>query len=146
MTQVKGTLLYRKYRSNRNDKTKGLYYARAVHDRTLEFDDLVAHVASHNSTFSRGTINGVLLDTLDCLKELILDGKQVRLGDLGLFSIGITTTGTESAADWNPAKNLCGVKLRVRNTKEWSNDELHDRISFAEDSEYDIGDEDGTEE
>jgi len=146
MAQVKGTLLYRKYRSNRNDKTKGLFYARAVHDRTLEFDDLVAHVASHNSTFSRGTINGVLLDTLDCLKELILDGKQVRLGDLGLFYIGITSSGVEKPDDWTAAQNLKGVKLHVRNSKEWSNADLADRITLAEDSEYDIGDEDGTEE
>ena len=36
------------------------------------------------------------MDTLDCLKYLILDGKSVRFSDLGLFSIGMTSRGEVS--------------------------------------------------
>ena len=88
-----GTLKYRLYQNN-NEKsaTKGKWYARAVQDRTMEFEDFVQHMADHNTNFSRGTINGVLMDMLDCLKHLVLDGKSVRLGELGLISVGITTS------------------------------------------------------
>lgn len=75
-----GTLKYRLYQDNRDTSThKGMWYARAVQDRELDFDGFVQHMADHNTTFSRGTIHGVLMDMLDCLQELILDGKSVRL-------------------------------------------------------------------
>jgi phosphatidylserine/phosphatidylglycerophosphate/cardiolipin synthase-like enzyme len=54
----------------------------------MSFEDFVTHISEHNSPYSRGTIHGVLMDTLDCLKHLILDGKSVRFSDLGLFSTG----------------------------------------------------------
>ena len=92
----KGILKYRKMQ--RTPKTgenagKTLWYATAVTDREMSFEEFVSHVADHNSPYSRGTVHGVLMDTLDCLQELILDGKSVRLSDLGLFSIGMTSRG-----------------------------------------------------
>ena len=86
---VKGTLKYRKVERTPQvgrDAGKKKYYATAVQDRTMEFEDFVTHIAEHNSPYSRGTVHGVLMDTLDCLQELILDGKSVRFSDLGLFS------------------------------------------------------------
>ena len=63
------------------------------------------------------------MDTLDCLQELILDGKSVRFADLGLFSIGMTSRGEDNAEKVN-ASSITGVHLIVRNTKNWSNTEL----------------------
>ena len=67
------------------------WYAKAVQDRTVDFEALCTHMSEHNSPYSRGVIHGVLTDMLDCVKELVLDGKSVRLGDLGLFSVGLKT-------------------------------------------------------
>ena len=36
------------------------------------------------------------MDALDHLQELILDGKSVRLSDLGLFSIGMTSKAEDT--------------------------------------------------
>jgi len=122
----KGTLKYRKVSRTPQvgkDAGKKKYYATAVQDRTMEFEDFVTHVSEHNSPYSRGTVHGVLMDTLDCLQELILDGKSVRFSDLGLFSIGMTSRG-EDSADKVSANSITGVHLIVRNTKNWSNSEL----------------------
>lgn len=128
-----GTIKYRLYQDNREKSiNKGKWYARAVHERNVEFEDFVEHMAEHNSTFSRGTINGVLIDMLDCLKELVLDGKTVRLGDIGMFSVGINTLPSETAQDFNVGKNVKGVHLNVRNTKMWSNRELRNRCKISE--------------
>ena len=102
---------------------KKLWYATAVSDREMSFEDFVTHISEHNSPYSRGTIHGVLMDTLDCLKELILDGKSVRLGDLGLFSIGMSSHG-EVSRDKVSAASVEGIHLLVKNTKTWSNNEL----------------------
>ena len=98
---VKGTLKYRKVERTPQvgkDAGKKKYYATAVQDRTMEFEDFVTHIAEHNSPYSRGTVHGVLMDTLDCLQELILDGKSVRFSDLGLFSLGMSSRGEETAS------------------------------------------------
>ena len=123
---TKGTLKYRKVSRTPQvgkDAGKKKFYATAVQDRTMEFEDFVTHISEHNSPYSRGTVHGVLMDTLDCLQELILDGKSVRLADLGLFSIGMTSRGEETAEKVN-AQSITGVHLIVRNTKNWSNAEL----------------------
>lgn len=123
---VKGTLKYRKVERTPQvgkDAGKKKYYATAVQDRTMEFEDFVTHIAEHNSPYSRGTVHGVLMDTLDCLQELILDGKSVRFSDLGLFSLGMSSRGEETAAKVS-AQSIEGVHLILRNTKGWSNAEL----------------------
>ena len=122
----KGTLKYRKVSRAPQvgkDAGKKKFYATAVQDRTMEFEDFVTHISEHNSPYSRGTVHGVLMDTLDCLQELILDGKSVRFADLGLFSIGMTSRGEDNAEKVN-ASSITGVHLIVRNTKNWSNTEL----------------------
>ena len=102
---------------------KELWYATVVTDREMNFEEFVDHISSHNSPYSRGTVHGVMMDMLDCLKELILDGKSVRLGDLGLFSIGMKSHG-ELTKDKVSAASVEDIHLIVRNTRSWSNSEL----------------------
>lgn len=130
-----GTLKYRKYQENRPGAFKGKWYGKAVHDRTVDFEDFVTHMSEHNLPYSRGVIHGVLLDMLACLQELVLDGKSVRLGELGLFSIGMSTTPAATAQEFTSA-NIKGVHLNVRNTKTWSNQELRKRCRLTELTAY----------
>ena len=83
---------------------------------------------------------------LDCVKELVLDGKNVRLGDLGLFSVGISSKGALTSEMWKVATHLRGVHLKVRNTKTWSNTELRNSCTIEELSKYTTGDEEAKEE
>ena len=115
---------------NKSEQPK--WYAKAVQDRTIDFEDLVTHMSEHNSPYSRGVIHGVLTDMLDCVKELVLDGKSVRLGDLGLFSVGLKTSGAKSRDRWSVATHVQGVTLNVRNTKTWSNAELRKNTTLQE--------------
>lgn len=111
------------------------WYAKAVQDRTVEFEDFVTHMSEHNSPYSRGVIHGVLIDMLACMQELVLDGKSVRLGELGLFSIGMESKGADSQEKF-AASLIKGVHLNVRNTKTWSNAELRKRCRFEELADY----------
>ena len=124
---------------------KKLWYATAVSDREMSFEDFVTHISEHNSPYSRGTIHGVLMDTLDCLKHLILDGKSVRFSDLGLFSIGMTSRG-EAPREKVTASSVLGVHLIVRNTKSWSNAELKKLTKIVAYDDYTSGADGGGEE
>ena len=109
--EVKGTLKYRKVQrtpQTGENAGKKKWYATAVTDREVDFEGFVTHISDHGSPYSRGTIHGVLMDTLDCLKHLILDGKSVRISDLGLFSIGMTSRG-EVSKDKVSAASVQGV-------------------------------------
>ena len=122
---------------NKSEQPK--WYAKAVQDRTIDFEGLVTHMSEHNSPYSRGVIHGVLTDMLDCVKELVLDGKSVRLGDLGLFSVGLKTKGAKTRDKWTVATHVQGVTLNVRNTKTWSNSELRKNTTLQELTAYDDG-------
>ena len=140
-----GTSKYRKItRTPQTGENAGkkLWYATAVSDREMSFEDFVTHISEHNSPYSRGTIHGVLMDTLDCLKHLILDGKSVRFSDLGLFSIGMTSRG-EVSKEKVTAASVQGVHLIVRNTKTWSNAELKKLTKIVAYDDYTSGAEDG---
>ena len=132
MANSKGTLKYRKVQrtpQNGENAGKKLWYATAVSDREMDFESFVTHISEHGSPYSRGCVHGVLMDALDHLQELILDGKSVRLSDLGLFSIGMTSRGEESR-DNVSAASVEGVHLIVRNTKNWSNSELRKKCKI----------------
>jgi len=146
---TKGTLKYRKIQrtpQTGENAGKKKWYATAVSDREVTFEDFVSHISDHGSPYSRGCIHGVLMDSLDHLQELILDGKSVRLGDLGLFSIGMTSKA-EDAKDKVSAQSIQGVHLIVRNTKTWSNAELSKKCKLQEygsfDTSADAGDGNG---
>ena len=106
---------YKKYQVTGEDSPlKGLWYARTVIEETFDIEKLAKHMSNHNTPYSSGVIKGVLADMVSCTKELILDGKNVKLDDLAIFSVGIVSKkGAQSAADFSLANNVKGLKLRA---------------------------------
>ena len=66
-------------------------YAKNQVRKVLTFDELVKHISDHNGVFTRGTVKGVVSDTCACLVEQLLMGNKVQFGELGIFSISITS-------------------------------------------------------
>ena len=140
-----GNIKYRKVKrtpQTGENAGKELWYATVVTDREMNFEEFVDHISSHNSPYSRGTVHGVMMDMLDCLKELILDGKSVRLGDLGLFSIGMKSHG-ELTKEKVSAASVEDIHLIVRNTRSWSNSELKKLCKITAYDSYGTEDADG---
>lgn len=97
-------------------------------------------MSNHNTPYSSGVIKGVLADMVSCTKELILDGKNVKLDDLAIFSVGIVSKkGAQSAADFSLANNVKGLKLRARATGELSNAQINLDGQLKESSLYTVG-------
>lgn len=105
-------LLTKKYQStNQKSTTFGKWYGRIVHTETLSTEQFVNHICSHGSPFDRATITGVLVAACDCLVELVLDSKKVRLGDLGTFYLSAETEPGDSAEEFTD-DNVKKVHLR----------------------------------
>ena len=133
-------ILYRKIQIvGENHPCNGLWYARPVINETLDIETLSKHMAKHNTPFSPGVIKGVLADMVACIKELILDGKNVKLDDLAIFSVGIVSDhGAASAAEFKVAEHVAGLKLRARATGELSNAKINLEATLREQGEYSV--------
>lgn len=100
-----------------NETAYGKWYPRVVCQETLDLDDLAAHMATHNTPFSKGTIKGILTDAVACTRELLLQGNNVKFPDLAIFSIGLRMTkGSETKEQFAVDRNISGLKLRARAT------------------------------
>lgn len=86
-------------------------YGVAQSDEILDLDAFSQHVADHNSPFSKGTIKGVLTDSVACLREQMLAGNKVKLGDLGDFHVELNTKGAVTTDDFS-AQNIKDVNIR----------------------------------
>lgn len=108
-------------KKNKNSKSAafGKYFAYPVIEETVTLDGLAEHMSSHNTPYSKGAIKGMLTDMVSCIKELLLEGKNVKIADLAIFSLGIKNNGgAVSEEAFTVSKNIKGVKLRARATGE----------------------------
>ena len=107
-----------KQNKNEDSKVFGKWFAYPVIEETLNLDNLAEHMSNHNSPYSKGVIKGLLTDMITCIKELLLEGKNVKIDDLAIFSLGIKNAkgGAISEDEFNVSKNIDGVKLRARAT------------------------------
>ena len=102
-----------------SSKAFGKWFAKNVVEETIDLDGLAEHMSNHNSPYSKGVIKGLLTDMINCIKELLLEGKNVKIDDLAIFSLGIKNkVAADSEEDFSVAKNVEGVKLKARATGE----------------------------
>ena len=95
------------------------WFAKNVVEETIDLDALSEHMSNHNSPYSKGVIKGLLTDMIGCIKELLLEGKNVKIDDLAIFSLGIKNkVMADKEEDFSVAKNISGVKLKARATGE----------------------------
>lgn len=85
-------------------------YGKAQMKESMTFDKFVKHIADHNGVFSRGTVQGVVLDMCECLVEMLLNGNKVQLGALGDFWISLSSKGADSLAEFTAA-NITGINV-----------------------------------
>ena len=110
----------RQYKNAKMPEANGKYFAYPVITQTIDINGLAAHMASHNTPFSKGAIKGMITDMVICVKELASQGFAIKIDDLAIFSIGIKNKeGALSEKEFNVAKNIEGFKLRARGTGEF---------------------------
>ena len=77
----------------------------------MTIEKFAKHITSHGSVYSRADISAILYMAVDCMREMLLEGKKVRLGDLGDFSVLLTSKGAEDP-DKFTAQNITDVKVQ----------------------------------
>ncbi|MCQ2244760.1 MAG: DNA-binding protein [Bacteroidaceae bacterium] len=131
-------LRYQKYQSKSTlEGANGKWFIRVVNDEMMDLNDLAKHMAKHNSGFSKGQIKGILTDMVDCIKELLIDGKTVKIEDLAIFSLGVSCKPSDTANEATPDK-IRSYTFNARGTGELSAAERKAAIRMKEDNKYSI--------
>ena len=77
----------------------GKLYARVSYKQTLSIQDMAHHMADHNTAFSEGTITGILIDFVKCIREQVLNGNTVKIDNLAIFKATVEGNGLETLYD-----------------------------------------------
>ena len=85
-------------------------FATAQYSDVMNIEKFAKHIASHGCVYSRADISAILYLAVDCMREMLLEGKKVRLGDLGDFSVSLSSKGAETADKFS-AQNIQDVKV-----------------------------------
>ena len=95
----------------------------------MTIEKFAKHITSHGSVYSRADISAILYMAVDCMREMLLEGKKIRLGDLGDFSILLASKGAETA-DKFTAQNITNVKVQWEPGQQFKN--------LLEDAEFNL--------
>lgn len=85
-------------------------YAIAQYADVMTIEKFAKHISTHGCVYSRADISAILYMAVDCMREQLLEGKKIRLGDLGDFSVSLTSKGAETAKAFT-AQNITGVNV-----------------------------------
>ena len=73
------------------------FFATAQYTEVMTIEKFARHIADHGTTYSRADIMAILYMAVDCMREQLLEGKKIRLGELGDFSVALSSKGAETA-------------------------------------------------
>ena len=95
-------------------------FAISQYTDVMTIEKFAKHITSHGSVYSRADISAILYMAVDCMREMLLEGKKIRLGDLGDFSILLSSKGAETA-DKFTAQNITNVKVQWEPGQQFKN-------------------------
>ena len=126
----------------------GKFYARVSYKQTMSVQDMAHHMAEHNTMFSEGSICGILIDFVKCVREQVLMGNTVKIDNLAIFKATVEANALEVLYDAQQDKvasasigNLADgaktgpavkvIKLLAQSTGEFTRDELKKDVKLS---------------
>ena len=95
-------------------------YGTSQSNETLNLEKFAEHITSHGCAYDRADVAAILTKSVDCLREMMLAGKRVKLGDLGTFHVELETEGAVTTDDFS-ANNIKVVNVRWTPGKRFKN-------------------------
>ena len=109
---------------------------------------MARHMAEHNTVFSEGSITGILIDFVKCIREQVLNGNTVKIDNLAIFKATVEGNGLETMYDAETDKVATAtigtlqegaktgpavkvIKLLAQSTGDFTRDELKKDAKLA---------------
>ena len=137
-----------KVTENSETEKAGNYYARVSYKQTMNVQDMAHHMAQHNTMFSEGSITGILIDFVKCVREQVLMGNTVKIDNLAIFKATVEANALEALYDADLDKVASAsmgavaegaktgaavkiIKLLAQSTGDFTRDELKKDVKFG---------------
>ena len=106
-------------------------YGQIQQRETVGLRTVATHIREHGSSYSVGTLQGVLSDMVDCTRELLKQGYSVNFEGLMRLYVTANSQGVSKAEDFNPSAHFTRINLRVD-----VDDDVQDFLNNNPDYEY----------
>ena len=73
----------------------------AQYAQNLSLDDMAKHMSGHGSKYTKGDIMAVTTQLVECIREQMLLGNRVSLGDLGTFYVTLKSEPANNAESFS---------------------------------------------
>ena len=137
-----------KVTENSESEQAGKYYARVSYKQTMGVQEMAHHMAEHNTMFSEGSITGILIDFVKCVREMVLMGNTVKIDNLAIFKASVEANALETLYDAEQDKVASAsigtlpegaktgaavkvIKLLAQSTGDFTRDELKKDVKLA---------------
>ncbi len=104
-------------------------YAHAQKTQSMSLQQFAEHISEHNSKYDVADITAVIISTVYCLREQLLEGKKVNLGILGDFYLSLKSKPADSMKSFTE-DNITKVKVN------WTPGEKFQNLRSGADFEY----------
>ncbi|MBR2205714.1 MAG: chitobiase/beta-hexosaminidase C-terminal domain-containing protein [Prevotella sp.] len=126
----------------------GKLYARVSYKQVLDVKAMAKHMSEHNTMFSEGSITGILIDFVKCVREQVLNGNTVKIENLAIFKATVEANALETLYDADADKVASAslgtlaegaktgaavktVKLLAQSTGDFTREELKKDVKLA---------------
>ena len=110
-------ILYEVYQNDIKDSESAMYgkwYARLKSIETLSTTKLAKHISEHGSVYTQDVVEGVMTKFKNCLLEMLLESKKVKVTGLGTFYLTAECEkgGADKEAEFNVNQHLKALHIR----------------------------------
>jgi predicted histone-like DNA-binding protein len=110
-------ILYEVYQNDIKDSESvmfGKWYARLKSIETVSIEKLAKHISEHGSVFTADVVEGVMKKFKNCLLEMLLESKKVKVTGLGTFYLTCECTkgGADKESEFNVNQHLKALHIR----------------------------------
>ncbi|MCQ2285129.1 MAG: DNA-binding protein [Bacteroidales bacterium] len=95
-------------------------YAQAQYHGVMTLTDFAKYLSNRSSLYSRSDVIGILSLAVDGLRDALLNGQKVQLGEMGNFYVSLKSNPTNSLEEFNSAINIKQVKVKWEPTAVFS--------------------------
>lgn len=92
----------------KSSNSYGKYFAKSVSQGEITLDEICEEI-SRNSSFSEGTVLGVVTELQDTMKEKLRDGQTVVLPGIGRFSLRVESIGVDDPKSFNIRRHITRI-------------------------------------
>lgn len=83
----------------------------AQYAELMDLQAMAEHMESHNSKYNKGDVMAVATQLTSCIREQLLLGNKVVLGDLGAFAVSLVSDAADNAESFSTSM-IKKVKVR----------------------------------